>query len=126
MTEVGLKLTLVPDGWPVALKLTVWAVPERTAVPIVEVPLAPCCTVRLLGVAVIAKSNGVAAVTLSVTGVVCVALALVPVTVIVYVPVAVSEPTAMFIVEEPPAVTDVGLNETVTPDGSPVALRVTD
>ena len=82
MTDVGLKPTVVPPGCPLAPKLTVWAEPLRTAVPTVDVPLAPCATVRLLGLAVIAKSDGGAAVTVRLTGVVWVALEPVPETVI--------------------------------------------
>jgi hypothetical protein len=37
----GLKLTVVPDGWPLALRLTLCDEPLVTAVEIVELPLAP-------------------------------------------------------------------------------------
>jgi hypothetical protein len=56
-------------------------------------------------------------VTVSVTVVACVALVPVPVTVIVYVPAEVLEPTLIVIVDAEPAVTEPGLNETVVPDG---------
>ena len=56
-----------------------------TAVPIVDVPLVPCAIVRLVGDAVIAKSDGGAAVTVSVTPTEWVALPPVPVTVTAYV-----------------------------------------
>jgi hypothetical protein len=36
-----LKLTVVPAGWPLALRLTDWAEPLVTAVEMVEVPLDP-------------------------------------------------------------------------------------
>src|SRR5437773_1411561 len=118
VTEPGLKLMVVPEGWPLALRLTVCAEPLSTAVPIVDVPLAPCWMLRLLGVAVIAKSDGGAAVTVRATVVVCTApVAPVPVTVIVESPVAVVAPTLTVIVEEPPAPTEVGLKETVVPAG---------
>src|SRR5919204_4904138 len=71
------------------------------------------------------KSDGGAAVTVSATFTMCVALALVPVTVIVYVPGAVDPPTLTVIVDEPPAVTDTGLKLTVVPAGWPLALRFT-
>jgi len=80
VTDTGLKLTVVPAGCPVAVRLTDCAAPEVTAVPIDEVPLAPWARLRLLGVAEIEKSD---AVTVRATDVVCVALVPVPVTVIV-------------------------------------------
>ena len=58
VTEVGLKPTVVPAGWPLALRPTVWADPLVTAVLIVEVPLAPWATFRLFGPAAIEKSDG--------------------------------------------------------------------
>jgi hypothetical protein len=80
-TEVGLKLALAPAGNPVALKATACVNPLVTAVEIVEVPLAPCRTLTLLGLALIEKSFG-GVVTVRLTVVECVALAPVPVTVI--------------------------------------------
>jgi hypothetical protein len=50
-----------------------------------------------------------------------VALGAVPVTVIVYVPVVVLFPVVTVIVDDPPAVTEVVLNETDAPVGSPLA-----
>jgi len=79
-TEPGLKPTVTPAGSPLELKLTVCAAPLSTVVPIVDVPLLPCGTLRLFGLALIEKSD---ATTVKTTVVVCVALALVPVTVIV-------------------------------------------
>ena len=122
VTVVGLKLIVTPAGCPLALNVTDWAAPAVTAVLIVDVPLPPCWTLRVPGLAAIEKSDNV---TVSATEVVCVALAPVPVTVIVYVPVAVLPPTLTVIVEELPAVTDAGLNETVVPAGCPLALRLT-
>ena len=57
-TEAGLKLTVVPAGWPLALRATVCEPPLVIAVPIVDVPLAPCAALRLVGVALIEKSAG--------------------------------------------------------------------
>jgi hypothetical protein len=83
VTDAGLKLTAVPAVCPLALRLTVCAEPLVTAVEIVEVPLEPCVTLTLLGLAAIVKSEAAAAVTVRVTVVVCVALVPVPATVIV-------------------------------------------
>jgi len=58
VTEVGLKLTVVPVGTPPALRLTVWAPPLRIAVEIVDVPLPPWATLTLAGFAAIEKSDG--------------------------------------------------------------------
>src|SRR5207253_2891117 len=93
---------------------------------IVEVPLEPATTLRLLGLALIEKSSTTAAVTVSETAVVCVALVPVPVTVIDAVASAVPAPTAIVIVDEPPAVTEAGLKLAVVPGGAPLALRLTD
>ena len=82
VTEVGLSVAVVSAGAPLAARLIVSAVPVTRLVEMVEVPLAPCCTERLAGFELIAKSFG-AAVTVSETVVVCVALVPVPVTVIV-------------------------------------------
>ena len=83
VTEAGLKLTVVPAGWPLALRLTVCAEPLVTAVLIVEPPLPPWATLRLVGFAPIEKSDAGGAVTVRPTVVVWVALVPVPVTVIV-------------------------------------------
>jgi hypothetical protein len=125
VTDVGLNETVVPDGIPLALSDTLCAEPLVTTVEIVDVPLEPGARLRLFGLAEIEKSDAAAAVTVTVTVVECVALVPVPVTVIGYVPAAVLAPTLTVIVEEPPAVTDVGLNETVIPVGMPLALSDT-
>ena len=57
VTDAGLKLTAVPADCPLALKATDCAEPLVTAVAIVEVPLTPCATDRLLGLAPIEKSD---------------------------------------------------------------------
>ena len=80
VTVAGLKPIVTPAGSPVALSVTDWAAPEVTAVLIVDVPLFPCCTLMSAGLAAIEKSD---AVTVRATVVECVALAPVPVTVIV-------------------------------------------
>jgi hypothetical protein len=123
-TDPGLKVTVVPVGCPLALNATDCGEPLVTAVAIVELPFAPCAIDRLLGLALIEKSE-TPAVTVSDTDVECVVLGLVPVTVIGYVPGGVLVPAATVIVDEPPAVTDVGLKLAVAPDGSPLELNVT-
>ena len=81
VTDVGLKLTEIPDAGWLAERLTFWAAPAVTAVLMVEVPLAPCAMVKLDGLAEIEKSL---AMTVKVTLVVWAApVAPVPVTVIV-------------------------------------------
>ena len=120
----GLKDAVVPAGVPVALSVTLSGEPLRTAVAMVDVALPPCIADTLLGFAPIVKSFG-AAVTVSVTVVLCVALGAVPVTVTVYVPGVVPVPTLNVSVELPPAVTTLGLNDAVAPAGRPLAESVT-
>jgi hypothetical protein len=60
VTEAGLKLTFVPAGAPLALRATDCAEPFVTAVEMVEVELAPCPMLRVLGFAEIEKSLPVA------------------------------------------------------------------
>ena len=76
----GLNDAVVPAGTPLALSVTVCAAPLVTAVEIVDVALPPWTAGTLAGFALIEKSLG-AAVTVSVTVVLCVALGPVPVTV---------------------------------------------
>ena len=117
LTDIGLSVGVVPVGWPLAVRLMVSVLPLTKVVEIVDDPLEPCWTETLVGFALIEKSFGGTAVTVSVTVVLWVAAEPVPVTVIVYVPVAVPPPTVSVSVELPPAVTEVGLNDAVTPDG---------
>src|SRR2546428_11579723 len=86
------------------------------AVEMVDVVLPPWTAETLLGLAVIEKSLG-AAVTVSVTVVLCVALEAVPVTVTEYGPGVVAGATVNVSVELPPAVTAPGLREAVAPAG---------
>jgi hypothetical protein len=83
VTETGLKPTLAPAGTPLAPSETVCAGPFVTAVPIVDVPFDPWTIVKLPGLADMEKSGGGGAVTVRLTAAECVALAPVPVTVIV-------------------------------------------
>ena len=62
-------------------------------------------------------------VTVRLTGVLCVALGAVPVTLSVYVPAA-AVPAFTVSVEEPPVVTAVGFNEAEAPEGTPETLRL--
>ncbi len=64
-------------------------------------------------------------VTVTPTVTLCVALPSVPVTVTVKLPAATDEPTLTVSVDDPPAVTDVGLSEAVGPLGETLALRFT-
>ena len=79
--EDGLKVTVTPDGWPLALRLTAELKPPATAVVMVEVPLLPCTTDTEDGEALMLKLA--AAVTVSETVAKAVVLPEVPVTVIV-------------------------------------------
>src|SRR4051794_36477203 len=88
----------------------------------VDVPLCPCATLRLPGLAEMEKSD---ATTFSATVVERLPLAVLPVTVSVYGPGAVDAPTLTVIVDDPPADTDAGLKPTVVPAGAPLALRLT-
>jgi hypothetical protein len=66
-----------------------------------------------------------ALLTVSDTVVEWVALVPVPLTVTEYVPAGVVDEVEIVIVEDPPAVTAVGLNDTVAPEGKPLALKDT-
>src|SRR5947207_2898853 len=51
VTDDGVNVAVVPLGTPLADRLTDWATPLVTAVVRVTVPVAPCPTERLLGLA---------------------------------------------------------------------------
>ena len=55
--EVGLKLTVTPAGWPVAVKAMAELNPPETAVVIVDVPLLPWTTDTEPGAAEMVKSG---------------------------------------------------------------------
>jgi len=124
--DVGLKLTVTPEGWPVADKAIAELKPFSAAVVIVEVPELPLTTVIALGDALMVKLALGGAVTVRVTVAARAMLSPVPVTVIGYVPVAVVEATAMVMIEVPEPGAAMGLvpKLTVTPVGWPVADRV--
>jgi hypothetical protein len=67
VTELGLKLTFTPAGWPLALKVMLSADPLTTAVLMVEGPLEPWGILRLVGLALMEKSLVAGAVTFTVT-----------------------------------------------------------
>jgi hypothetical protein len=78
VTEAVLNTAVTPTGSVPVERLTFWATPLLVAVLIVDLPEDPCPTARLLGLAEMVKLLDV---TVSVRLAVCVALALVPVTV---------------------------------------------
>ena len=80
--DAGVKLTVTPVGCPVADKATAELNPPEMAVVIVDEPLLPCTTDAEAGDAEMVKSGIGAAVTLSVTVVVCITPPPEPVTVI--------------------------------------------
>src|SRR2546425_1251251 len=82
---LGINEAVVPDGNPLADSVTLSAEPLIAAVEIVDVALPPWTADTLLGFAPIEKSLG-AAVTVSVTVVLWIALGAVPVTVTEYGP----------------------------------------
>jgi hypothetical protein len=122
--DVGLKLTVTPVGWPVAVKAIAEEKPPETAVVIVDVPLLPSTTETDVGEAEMVKLGLATVVTVSETAVVSVVLPEVPFTVMLYVPVAVDEATVIVIIEVPAPVIELGLKPTVTPVGWPVAVKV--
>src|SRR5207245_2441799 len=83
--EFGLKEAVVPEGSPLAESVTLSAELLVREVEIVDVVLPPCTAETLLGLVLIEKSLG-AAVTVSVTVVLWIALGAVPVTVTEYGP----------------------------------------
>ena len=66
---LGLKLTVVPEGTPLADRLMALLKPPLTVVVMVELPWTPCATLTEVGAALMVKLGGV--VTVSVTLVVC-------------------------------------------------------
>ena len=80
--DVGLKVTVTPVGWPLALSAIAELKPPETAVVMVEVPLPPCTTDTEVGEAESVNAGVPAAVTVSDSDAVCVRPPPVPVTVI--------------------------------------------
>jgi hypothetical protein len=79
--ELGLKLTVTPEGWPLADKATAESKPPEIVVVIVDVPELPHATLSEAGDALMVKF-GVVPLTVSDTVVVSVVLPEVPLTVI--------------------------------------------
>ena len=77
--DVGLKLVLTRDPWPLTLKFTVPAKPFSPVTVTVDVPLVLRDKVMLVGESEIEKSGVGAGLTTSVTVVECTRLPLVPV-----------------------------------------------
>ena len=77
--DAGLKVTVTPEGWPVADNAIAESYPPTTAVVIFDVPLEPRFAVTDVGEAEMLKPGGT--VTVKVTLVVSVAPPPVPVTV---------------------------------------------
>jgi hypothetical protein len=123
----GLKDAVTPLGRALVDKATLPAKPLAGVTVIVVDALAFWSTVTLDGDADSVKLPETGAVTVKETDVVCVTPPPVPVTVIVYVPAATLDPTAMPMVElpDPGAAMDAGLNVTVTPLGWPDADKLT-
>src|SRR2546430_1352528 len=57
VTDVGFRLTVTPDGAPLADRVTCWAVPEATDVDTVEVVEPPAVTEPDAGLSPMAKSS---------------------------------------------------------------------
>jgi hypothetical protein len=126
VTDVGENDAVAPDGSPLALNDTVSADPDVTAVETVELVPLPATTLAEAGLSETEKSFAVALCTVSVNVVVCDPVAAVPVIVIGYVPTGVTLEVPIVNVDDDPDVTDVGENDAVAPDGSPLALSDTD
>ena len=97
-------------GDPVVVTVNVPAPPTVNVAPFEEV------IVGATGAGFTVRENGTA----------CTADAPVPVTVIVEVPVGIAVVVVTVMVEVCPAATTCGLNDTVAPEGAPVALSDTD
>ena len=65
--EAGLKLAVTPVGSPEAVRDTTELKPPLTDVEMVEVPVPPCATVRLVGDAVIVKLGAAAGLIVNAT-----------------------------------------------------------
>ena len=123
--EAGLKLTVTPAGWPLAVKATAESNPPETVEVMTAVPLEPSSRYPDEGDAERVNVPVVAAVTVSETVVVSVVVPEVPFTVMLYVPEAVEEATVIVMVEVPDPVTEDGLKPIVTPVGCPEADKAT-
>lgn len=118
----GSGVAVTPLGSPLAVSATLPTKPFNGFTVIVLVPLVPCTTVRLVGLAESVKLGG-GTVTVSDTTVVCVKLPEIPVTVTLYDPTA----TALLTVSVKVLLLVVltGENAAVTPLGIPLADSAT-
>jgi hypothetical protein len=120
----GLKATVTPVGSPVALIVTA-PVKLVRVIAMVDAPLPPCATDSDPGDAAIVKVCVATSFTVSDTEVVRVSVPEVAVKVTVAAPsVAVLDAVNVAVTELPVVAVD-GLNATVTPAGSPLAVMVT-
>lgn len=117
---LGLKVMDCALPCPEADKLIAELKPPETVVVMVDVPELPRATLIDVGDALMVKL-GVVPVTVKETVVVSTVLPEVPVTLMLYVPVAVDEATVIVMVDDPAPVIEVGLKVTVTPVGWPLA-----
>ena len=121
--DAGLNEAVTPLGNPVAVKVTLPVNPPVSVTVMVSVPLLPCFTVSDVGEEESVKPAVTFALIVSATVVVAVVLPDVPVTVTVAAPmVAVELAVSVSTLE---LVEEAGLNEAVTPLGSPDAVNVT-
>ena len=123
LADAGLNEAVTPVGRPVALNDTLPVNPPTSATVMVPVPVLPCATDREAGEGVSVKPGVTEGLTASAIVVVAVVLPEVPVMVTVVAPVAavllaVSVSTLAL-------ADDTGLNEAVTPLGSPVTANDT-
>ena len=125
-TLVGLTDAVGPAGLTDVVRFTVPAEPT-CVVEMVLFPLPPTPAVNDIefGFAEIVKSGVLLLTTVSATVVLCEPLVAVPVTVTVYVPAAALVLAVNVSVELLPELMGFGLNEAVTPEGTPEALRLT-
>ena len=123
VTGLAENAGVTPAGAPLTARVTFWAAPAVRPSWTVDCAAAPWTALTAAGDIAIEKSF--VAVTVSCNEVVCVADAPVPTTPSVKVPVVALAAALKVSCAELPAVTEVGVNEPVTPAGSPVSENVT-
>lgn len=122
--DAGLKEAVTPLGIPVAVKVTLPVKPPVSVTVMVSVPLLPCLTDREDAEGARVKPITGLVLTVRATVVLAVVLPEVPVMVTVTGPPTVAVLLAVS-VRTLELVEDVGLNEAVTPLGTPVAVKAT-
>ena len=120
--DVGLKAAVTPLGMPVAAKETLPVNPPMSVTAMVSVPLVPCLMVRVDGEELRLNPDAILALTVSAMVVLAVVLPEVPVIVTVTGPPVVAVLLAVS-VSTLEVAEEVGLNDAVTPLGSPVAVN---